>query len=89
MDPRGSGQPKTKEEPTLMLQGTVKSFDPQTREAVVLTDARVEYAVPAEAFGRSGLRALALGQRVKFRVEGEGDGARVTYVNILTLPDPE
>jgi hypothetical protein len=25
---------------------------------------------------------------VKFRVEGEGDGARVTYVNILTLPDP-
>jgi hypothetical protein len=25
---------------------------------------------------------------VKFRVEGEGDAARVTYVNILTLPDP-
>ena len=71
-----------------MLQGTVKSFDPQTQAAVVLTDARVEYDVPAEAFRRSGLRKLTLGQRVRFQVEGEGDAARVTYVNILTLPDP-
>jgi hypothetical protein len=54
----------------------------------VLTDARVEYDVPAEAFHGSGLRKLTLGQRVKFRVEGEGADARVTYVNILTLPDP-
>ena len=72
-----------------MLQGTVKSFDPETQAAVVLTDARVEYAVPPEAFVSSGLRKLTLGQRVKFRVEGEGDAARVTYVNILTLPDPD
>jgi cold shock CspA family protein len=72
-----------------MLQGTVKSFDKDTKAAVVLTDARREYAVPPEAFARSGLRALTLGQRVKFRVEGEGEAARVTYVNILTLPDPE
>jgi 2-phospho-L-lactate guanylyltransferase len=71
-----------------MLQGTVKSFDPQTRAAVVLTDARVEYEVPPEVFAGSGLRKLTIGQRVKFRVEGEGDAARVTYVNILTLPDP-
>ena len=70
-----------------MLQGTVKSFDPATRETVVLTDDRREWQVPAEAFARSGLRMLTLGQRVKFRVE-EGTG-QVTYVNILTLPDPE
>jgi cold shock CspA family protein len=44
--------------------------------------------VPPDAFRSSGLRKLTLGQRVRFRVEGEGDGARVTYVNILTLPDP-
>jgi hypothetical protein len=43
-----------------MLQGTVKSFDPETRAAVVLTDARVEYDVPPEAFGASGLRKLTL-----------------------------
>jgi cold shock CspA family protein len=53
----------------------------------VLTDDRREWPVPAEAFARSGLRMLTLGQRVKFRVE-EGTG-QVTYVNILTLPDPE
>ena len=57
-------------------------------KSIVLTDARVEYDVPPEACRGSGLRKLTLGQRVKFRVEGEGDGARVTYVNILTLPDP-
>jgi cold shock CspA family protein len=72
-----------------MLQGTVKSFDAHSKAAVLLTDERVAYDVPPEAFRRSGLRALTLGQRVKFRVEGEGDAARVTYVNILTLPDPE
>jgi cold shock CspA family protein len=72
-----------------MLQGTVKSFDPASKAAVVLTDERVEYQVPPEAFRRSGLLRLTLGQRVKFRVEGEGDDATVTYVNILTLPDPE
>jgi hypothetical protein len=72
-----------------MLQGTVKSFDPQSKETVVLTDQRVEYTVPPETFRRSGLLRLTLGQRVKFNVEGEGDNARVTYVNILTLPDPE
>jgi cold shock CspA family protein len=71
-----------------MLQGTVKSFDAATKAAVVLTDTRVEYEVPPDAFRRSGLRQLTLGQRVKFRVEGEGDSAKVTYVNILTLPDP-
>lgn len=71
-----------------MLQGTVKSFDPETRAAVVLTDARVEYDVPPEAFGASGLRKLTLGQRVKFRVEDTSAGEQITYVNILTLPDP-
>jgi cold shock CspA family protein len=72
-----------------MLQGTVKSFDPRSKETVVLTDQRIEYTVPPETFRRSGLLRLTLGQRVKFNVEGEGDNARVTYVNILTLPDPE
>jgi cold shock CspA family protein len=72
-----------------MLQGTVKSFDAATRQGVVLTDDRVEYAVPPEAFAKSGLLRLTLGQRVKFRVDGSGPDAHVTYVNILTLPDPE
>ena len=44
-----------------MQQGTVKSFDPRTKVAVVLTDQRVEYVVPGEVFARSGLRLLTLG----------------------------
>jgi cold shock CspA family protein len=72
-----------------MQQGTVKSFDPASQETVVLTDDRVEFVVPAETFRKSGLRHLTLGQRVKFRVEPTGEGDRVTYVNILTLPDPD
>jgi cold shock CspA family protein len=70
-----------------MLQGTVKSFDPATKETVVLTDERVEYQVPPETFRRSGLLRLTLGQRVKFELDGEGPQARVNYVNILTLGD--
>jgi cold shock CspA family protein len=66
-----------------MLQGTVKSFDPATKETVLLTDERVEYVVPPETFQRSGLLRLTLGQRVKFDLDGD----RVSYVNILTLPD--
>jgi 2-phospho-L-lactate guanylyltransferase len=73
----------------MLLQGTVKEFDPATRQTVVLTDDRKEWLVPPEAFARSGLRLLSLGQRVKFRVEEAGQGPQVTYVNILTLPDPE
>jgi cold shock CspA family protein len=72
-----------------MLQGTVKSFDRKTRQSVVLTDDRREWLVPPDAFAKSGLRLLQLGQRVKFRVEDTGTGEQVTYVNILTLPDPE
>jgi cold shock CspA family protein len=71
-----------------MLQGTVKSFDPATKETVVLTDDRVEYMVPAETFRRSGLLRLTLGQRVKFDLDSEGADARVSYMNLLTLPDP-
>jgi cold shock CspA family protein len=72
-----------------MLQGTVKSFDPNTRQSVVVTDDRREWLVPPDAFARSGLLRLTLGQRVKFAVDEGGGQQRVTYVNILTLPDPE
>ncbi|HKE99311.1 MAG TPA: hypothetical protein VKG45_10325, partial [Actinomycetes bacterium] len=70
-----------------MLQGTVKSFDPATRRSVVITDDRREWDVPPEAFARSGLLRLTLGQRVKFSVDEQAGEERVTYVNILTLPD--
>ena len=57
-----------------MLQGTVKSFDPETQAAVVLTDARVEYDVPAEAF--RGLGAAQAHPRPAGEVPGRGRGRR-------------
>ncbi|SCG69524.1 cold-shock protein [Micromonospora coxensis] len=61
------------------MQGTVASFDAQTRTGVLLLDDGTELAFPARAFDASGLRLLRLGQRL--RVERDPDGAvvRVTF----------
>ena len=68
-----------------MPQGTVKSFDPESKTAVVLNDELRELSVDRRAFAASGLRELRLGQRVRFEVEGEGDDARIVNVNIVSL----
>lgn len=67
-----------------MPQGTVKSFDPITKTAVVLDDALNELLVDREAFGASGLRELRLGQRVRFELDAE-DSKCVTNISIVTL----
>ncbi len=67
-----------------MPQGTVKSFDPITKTAVVLDDALNELLVGRQAFGTSGLRELRLGQRVRFELEAE-DSRTVTSIGIVTL----
>ncbi|MFN2557336.1 MAG: cold-shock protein [Nitriliruptorales bacterium] len=67
-----------------MPQGTVKSFDPMTKTAVVLDDALNELLVDREAFAKSGLRELRLGQRVRFEVDTEGSKS-VTNIGIVTL----
>jgi cold shock CspA family protein len=46
------------------MQGTVSTFDPDTRSGTMLLDDGSELAFGAEAFGRSGLRQLRLGQRL-------------------------
>ena len=55
------------------MQGTVATFDPDTRSGTLLTDNGTELAFGAAAFDRSGLRHLRPGQRVV--VEPEPDGA--------------
>jgi cold shock CspA family protein len=68
-----------------MPQGTVKSFDPETKTAVVLDDGLNERHVDREAFAASGLRELRLGQRVRFQVVEEAGRERVTNLNIISL----
>jgi cold shock CspA family protein len=68
-----------------MPQGTVKSFDPAAKTAVVIDDDLNEHAVDREAFAASGLRELRLGQRVRFELAGDPGGERVTNLNIVSL----
>ena len=57
------------------MQGTVATFDAQTRSGTLLLDDGTELAFPAAAFDASGLRLLRLGQRVRVeRPTPAGDG---------------
>lgn len=67
------------------VQGTVKSFDPETRETVLLDDSLQQLKVDAEAFAASGLLELRIGQRVRFELVEDGDDERVTNLGIVSL----
>ncbi len=67
------------------MQGTVKSFDPETRETVLLDDSLRQLQVDAEAFAASGLLELRVGQRVRFELVEDGDDERVTNLGIVSL----
>ena len=68
------------------MQGTVKSYDPEKRRAVLLDDSLRELPVDAEAFAASGLLDLRIGQRVRFELESAGeDDERVTNLGIVSL----
>ncbi|GAB1694003.1 cold-shock protein [Krasilnikovia sp. M28-CT-15] len=54
------------------MQGTVATFDPQTHTGTLLLDDGTELPFPAEAFARSGLRLLRLGQRLSVQRDGAG-----------------
>ena len=60
------------------MQGTVATFDAQTRSGTLLLDDGSELAFPAGAFDASGLRLLRLGQRVRVDRDREGTVTRVT-----------
>jgi CspA family cold shock protein len=60
------------------LQGTVKMYDPATREGIVVVDAdRSELVLATDALQGSLFRMLRQGQRIVFDLDPEG---RVTHV---------
>ncbi len=65
------------------MQGTVATFDEQTGAGSVLLDDGTELVFPGEAFARSGLRLLRLGQRVRLDRDETGVISKVT---LPTLP---
>jgi cold shock CspA family protein len=54
------------------MQGTVATYDPGTQAGTLLLDDGSELPFPPEAFRRSGLRLLRLGQRVTVETDPAG-----------------
>lgn len=68
-----------------MPQGTVKHFDLETHTGTVLLDNADELPFDATAFRSSDLLELRLGQRVRFRVERDGDDDRIRGLHLVSL----
>ena len=67
------------------MQGTIKTYDEQRRSGLILDDAKNELAFDHDSFRDTGVRMFRLGQRVSFRIDGEGARARVRELRILTV----
>jgi cold shock CspA family protein len=64
------------------MQGTVATFDSSTRSGTLLLDDGSELPFGPDAFARSGLRLLRLGQRVSIEAEPGGQVHRVLIPGI-------
>jgi cold shock CspA family protein len=65
------------------MQGTVATFEAETGAGTVLLDDGTELAFPPEAFARSGLRLLRLGQRVRLDRDEAGNVDRITLPTLI------
>jgi len=60
------------------MQGVIRSYDPQTREGVVLRDTdREEFTLALDALEGSIFRMLRQGQRLVFELDGDGRATKV------------
>ena len=68
-----------------MPQGTVKSYDTESRTGSVLTDAEEEIAVDAGSLEGGGMRFLRLGQRVRFEIADDGGRKVARTLRMVTF----
>lgn len=60
------------------MQGVIRSYDPQTREGVVMRDTdREEFTLALDALDHSIFRMLRQGQRVVFDLDDSGLATKV------------
>jgi cold shock CspA family protein len=64
------------------MQGTIATFDPDSRSGTLLLDNGAELAFGSAAFDGSGLRHLRLGQRVDIESDPSGVVQRVRIPGI-------
>ncbi len=67
------------------MQGTVASYQPDSRGGSVLLDDGTRLPFAADALDGSRLRLLRPGQRVRLEVDGDGPDRHVVRLQILTL----
>ena len=71
------------------MQGVIKSYDPGTREGVLVRDTdRSEYELAADALAGSVFRMLRQGQRVVFELDGDGRATRLRLGSEADLGSP-
>ena len=68
-----------------MPQGTIRTYNQQSRSGLILDDAKKELAFDHDSFRNTGMREFRIGQRVKFSVEGEPPRQKVRDLIILTF----
>jgi 2-phospho-L-lactate guanylyltransferase len=68
-----------------MPQGTIKHFDPQTRDGSLLMEDRTEVGIDATSVEGGGILSLRIGQRVRFDLVEEGGRKVARTLRLVTL----
>ncbi len=71
------------------MQGVIKSYDPGTKEGVLVRDTdRSEYDLAADAITGSVFRMLRQGQRVVFDLDGSGRATKLRLGSEVYMGTP-
>lgn len=68
-----------------MPQGTIRDFDPQTRDGSLLMEDHTEVHIDATSVEGAGILGLRIGQRVRFDLVDEGGRKVARTLRIVTL----
>ncbi len=72
------------------MQGVIKSYDPVTRDGVVVSDTDfTEFELAADALEGSIFRMLRQGQRVLFRVDDHGRATALRLGSEVDMGTPD
>jgi len=66
-------------------QGTIRTYNEQSRSGLILDDGKVELPFDQESFRNTGIREFRIGQRVKFSVVGEPPRQKVRDLTIVSF----
>ena len=68
-----------------MPQGTIRTYNAQSRSGLILDDTKKELAFDLDSFRDSGVREFRIGQRVKFDLIGDPDRPKVRELQIVSF----